>query len=196
MSWHDTPVLTGRWVRLVPLGQHHAAGLLAAAEDPEVFRWNLQPPPTTAAEATAYVTRTLADPDRLTWAQLDLRGPEPVVAGVTSYVHPDPATRSVEIGATWLGRRFWRTPINTEAKFLLLSRAFEDLGAVRVGWRTDEFNERSQAAIARLGARREALLRKDRRRKDGSWRTSVLYSMTDDDWPGARRLLAGRMEDR
>ncbi len=75
----------------------------------------------------------------------------------------------------------------------MLSHAFDTLGAARVVWHTDIYNERSQAAIARLGATREGELRKHRIRRDGSWRTTVQYSMTDDDWPTAREFLAGRL---
>ena len=101
--------------------------------------------------------------------------------------------RALGIGHTWLGQRWWRTGHNTEAKLLLLSHAFETLGAVRVVWHTDIRNTRSQAAIERLGAVREGVLRKHRRRCDGSWRDTVQYAMVDDDWPAARTALAARL---
>jgi RimJ/RimL family protein N-acetyltransferase len=115
------------------------------------------------------------------------------VVGTTSYHEPDPELGTVEIGHTMLGRRWWRTGVNTEAKLMLLERAFGELGAERVTWQTDVRNERSQAAIARLGATREGVLRRNRRRADGSWRDSVLYSMTAPEWPRARQALRARL---
>jgi RimJ/RimL family protein N-acetyltransferase len=189
-AWRETPELMGEHVRLVPLEPHHAAGVLAAADDDEVFRWLWFARPTTLADAEAVVARYLSLPV-LPWAQLDRRTGE--LAGLTAYYDVDPALRTVAIGHTWLGRRHWRSGLNAEAKLLLLTRAFDELGCVRVVWHTDIRNERSQAAIARLGAQREGVLRKHRLRPDGSWRDTVTYSMTDDEWPAARRALAARL---
>ncbi|MGA8987341.1 GNAT family N-acetyltransferase [Aeromicrobium sp.] len=100
--------------------------------------------------------------------------------------------RTVAIGSTWLGRRFWRTGINTEVKALLLRRAFDDLGCARVVWHVDILNERSQVAVARIGGVREGVLRKHRIRRDGSWRDTVLFSMVDAEWPAARGALLAR----
>ncbi|MBO0870285.1 MAG: GNAT family N-acetyltransferase, partial [Micromonosporaceae bacterium] len=117
------------------------------------------------------------------------------IIGTTSYVSPDPYDRKVAIGYTAIGRRWWRTGVNPESKLLLMRRAFEELGAVRVEWQTDIRNVRSQAAIERLGATREGVLRKHRRRPDGTWRDSVLYSLTVDEWPVARDRLAARLAE-
>ena len=111
------------------------------------------------------------------------------VIGTTSYYDVDEATRSLAIGHTFLGPPWWRTGVNTEAKLLLLSRAFEDLGAVRVVWHTDIRNERSQRAIERLGATREGVLRRHKPRPDGTWRDTVQYAMTVDEWPAVRDRL-------
>jgi len=115
------------------------------------------------------------------------------VVGTTSYCPPDEANRSVHIGSTVLSRRWWRTAINTEAKLLLMTRAFEHLDAVRVEWQTDVLNLRSQAAIERLGATREGVLRRHKRRADGTWRDSVFYGMTDAEWPAAKARLTSRL---
>jgi RimJ/RimL family protein N-acetyltransferase len=115
------------------------------------------------------------------------------VAGTTSLYDVAPATRTLAIGHTWLGARWWRRGHNTESKLLLLRYAFDTLGAARVVWHTDINNVRSQDAIARLGATREGELRKHRIRRDGSWRTTVQYSMTDDDWPEAKNKLETRL---
>lgn len=204
-AWYALPVLTGRLIRLEPLAIEHAPGYLAAAGRPEdaaeVFRWLSAP-----ADAPSREPRTLADAERavrdalaararglrLPYAQLDAGTGE--VAGTTSYYELDPVARSLAIGHTWLGRRWWRTGHNTEAKLLLLTHAFEGLGAVRVVWHTDVHNERSQAAIARLGAQREGLLRKHKLRWDRTWRDTVQFAMTDDDWPAARDRLRARLD--
>ncbi|MGH3423916.1 MAG: GNAT family N-acetyltransferase, partial [Nocardioidaceae bacterium] len=141
--------------------------------------------------AQAIVQKYLGAPDAVAWAQFDMDSGD--LAGLTTYYDVDPALRALAIGATWLGKRFHRTAINTEAKLLLLRHAFEELGAVRVVWHTDINNEPSQNAVARLGATREGVLRKHRIRKDGSWRDTVQFSMTDDDWPDAAERLRERL---
>lgn len=202
-EWYALPVLTGRLVRLEPLTTEHAAGYLAAAGDgqdaEEVFRWLNPGPGETArprdlADARRHVGTALAARargERLPYAQVDAVTGE--FAGTTSLYEINPAARALAIGHTWLGRRWWRTGHNTESKLLLLTDAFERLGAARVVWHTDIFNERSQAAIARLGATREGVLRKHRIRFDGSWRDTVQYAMTDDDWPDVRERLTARL---
>src|SRR5262249_55179061 len=105
----------------------------------------------------------------------------------------NPPARALAIGHTWLGKPWWRTGHNTESKLLMLGHAFDNLGAVRVVWHTDIYNIRSQAAIERLGAIREGVLRKHRLRFDGSWRDTVQYAMTDEDWPAARAALTARL---
>ena len=192
-TWYDTPVLPGRHVRLEPMSLDHAEGLLAAADD-EAYRHLSSPRPLTLDATRAWVRDVLASRDArvmLPWVQVDASTGE--VAGTTSYYEINPDNRAVAIGYTWLGMRWWRTGFNTEAKLMLLTRAFEELGAVRVVWHTDIRNERSQAAIARLGAQREGVIRKHKRRRDGSWRDTVQFSMTDDDWPGVRERLRTRL---
>jgi RimJ/RimL family protein N-acetyltransferase len=126
--------------------------------------------------------------ERFAYAQLDVATGEFI--GTTSYYELAPAARAVAIGHTWLGRRWWRTGHNTDAKLLMLTHAFETLGAVRVVWHTDILNLRSQAAIERLGAVKEGVLRKHRIRRDATWRDTVQYAMTDNDWPSAKQRLA------
>ena len=197
-AWYAMPVLSGRLVRLEPLAVEHALGYLAAlgsAEDTEdVLRWINVPLPKTADEAEQHILAALAARargERFAYAQLDAVTGE--FAGTTSLYDVVPAVRTLAIGHTWLGRKWWRTGLNTESKLLLLSYAFDELGAVRVVWHTDIYNVRSQAAIARLGATHEGLLRKHRLRRDGSWRDTMQYAMTDDDWPAARDRLTARL---
>ncbi len=190
-DFHATPVLTGRHVKLRELRPDDAAGVLAVADDPDIFTWMPVAQPTSIEDAQTLVDGYIARDDVIMWAQIDRVTDE--IAGVTTFYDIDPALRTVAIGHTWLGRRFWRSGINTEAKLLLLTRAFDELGCVRVVWHTDIFNERSQNAIARLGAQREGILRKHRIRRDGSWRDTVIFSMTDDEWPATRDALTARL---
>lgn len=186
-DFREAVTLEGEIVRLEALRPQHAEGLAAAGDDPAVFdhlqQWDVLTPQT-AAERIAWY---LANPTLVPWAQIDLRTGE--VAGMTTFYDVDPTNRTVAIGHTWIGSRFWRTGLNTEAKLLLMTHAFEDLGCVRVVWHTDIRNTRSQAAIERLGAVREGVLRKHRLRDDGSWRDTVSYAMLDDEWPTAKTRL-------
>ncbi len=201
--WYALPVLTGAKVRLEPLALEHAEGYLAAAGEPvvaqDVFRW-LNPPggamayPRTLADARAHVLGALAARargERFAYAQRDAASGQ--VIGTSSFYEVDPKSRALAIGHTWLGRPWWRTGRNTESKLLMLTHAFEALAAVRVVWHTDSRNLRSQAAIERLGATKEGILRKHRLRRDGTWRDTVQYAMTDDDWPDVRAALTARL---
>jgi RimJ/RimL family protein N-acetyltransferase len=198
--WYALPMLSGRLVRLEPLALEHAPGYLAAAgtgpDAEETFRWMFPAAPASVADAEQQILAALAARargQRFAYAQLDAATGE--VIGTSSYYEVDPAVRAIGIGHTWLGRRWRRTGHNTESKLLMLSHAFDTLGAARVVWHTDIDNTRSQDAIARLGATREGELRKHRIRRDGSWRTTVQYSMTDDDWPASRDRLSARLSE-
>lgn len=192
--WLDPVVLRGAHVVLEPLDLSHAGELHAALDDEEVWRYVGSPRPRGAEETAGYVRAALDANQRgvrTPWVQrCAVTG---AVVGTTSYHQPDPELRAVEIGFTQLGRPWWRSGINTEAKLLLLTRAFEELDAVRVTWQTSTLNERSQRAIERLGAAREGTLRSNRRRADGTWRQSALYSMLAEEWPNAQARLRERL---
>ncbi|PSK61969.1 putative ribosomal N-acetyltransferase YdaF [Micromonospora sp. MH33] len=192
--WLEPVVLRGEHVVLEPLDESHAEELYAALDDEEVWRYVGTPRPGGVEEMAAYVRASLDAHRRgvrMPWVQrCAVTG---AVVGTTSYYQPDPELRTVEIGYTQLGRPWWRTGINTEAKLLLLTRAFEELDAVRVTWQTSSLNERSQRAIERLGAVREGTLRSNRRRADGTWRESALYSMLASEWPNAQVTLRERL---
>jgi uncharacterized protein len=193
-AWLEPAVLHGRHVVLEPLDVCHAADLFAALDDEEVHRYSLRPRPASPADLARTIAALLAEHAaglRVPWVQRDAVTGE--VAGTTSYCPSDEANRSVHIGSTQLGRKWWRTGLNTEAKLLLMTRAFEGLGAVRVEWQTDALNLRSQAAIERLGATREGVLRRHKRRADGTFRDSVFYGMTDAEWPLAKARLTARL---
>lgn len=193
-EWFERPVLTGRYVRLEPLSAEHAAGLFEASKDPDLWTWMSQRQPESAGDMRAQVDKALAACERglrVPWVQIDAATGE--VAGTTSYYEISPSDRGLCIGHTWIGARWHRTGLNTEAKLLLMGRAFGDLGAIRVGWHTHARNERSRAAIERLGASFEGVHRKHRIRADGSIRDTAAYAMTDDDWPAAERALRARL---
>jgi RimJ/RimL family protein N-acetyltransferase/nitroimidazol reductase NimA-like FMN-containing flavoprotein (pyridoxamine 5'-phosphate oxidase superfamily) len=192
--WLEPAVLEGRHVILEPLDLCHAAQLFEALDDEEVHRYIPWRRPRSPEEMAAILRRMLEEAaagTRVSWVQRDARTGE--IAGTTAYMPSDEADQRVHIGSTMLGRRWWRTGVNTEAKLLLMTRAFDELGAQRVEWQTDILNLRSQAAIERLGAVREGVLRRHKQRSDGSWRDTVLYSMTADEWPVARNTLAARL---
>ncbi|MEU8800478.1 GNAT family protein [Spirillospora sp. NPDC048819] len=193
-EWFERPVLSGRYVRLEPLSPEHAEGLFEASKDPAVWTWLSERQPATADDMRAMVGKALAHCEkkfRLPWAQIDAQTGE--VAGTTSYYEVAPSHRSLCIGHTWLGARWHRSGINTEAKLLLMGRAFDELGAIRVGWHTHASNGRSRAAIERLGATFEGIHRKHRIREDGSIRDTAAYGMTDDEWPAAAEALRARL---
>lgn len=193
-SFRFYPSLEGRFVRLVPLGVEHSRPLAEAARDPEVRRYILTTPSATPEEMKA-VIRTLlerrAQGTDLPFTTIRRSDSRPV--GMTRYLNIDRPNDTVEVGGTWLDRRLWRSPFNTETKYLLLSHAFETEGAHRVYLKTDVRNERSQRAIERIGAVREAILREHIRLPDGQYRSSVYYSVLAREWPDVKRGLKERL---
>lgn len=192
VSW-AAPVLDGRHVRLVPLELAHAAGLARAAADGELWtlRYTSVPAP---GEEQAYVATALAARDAgaaMPFAVLDATGD---VIGSTRYYDIDRTVPSVHIGYTWYARRAQRTAVNTEAKRLLLRHAFDALGCEVVCFETSHLNTRSQAAIERLGAHRDGILRAHMRHRDGTLRDTHRYSILRSEWPAVERRLLERLE--
>jgi RimJ/RimL family protein N-acetyltransferase len=189
MTWVQPVTLTGAHVVLEPAADRHVPDLLAAGQDDHVWEWLPWPRPRSEEDVAAMLgaERDIAFP----FAQVDPAGGRAV--GITTYRDVDARHRTLEVGGTWLGRPWWRTAVNTEAKLLLLGHAFEMLGANRVAIKTDIRNERSQAAIARLGAVREGVLRHQYVRRDGSLRDTVMYSIVPDEWPQVRATLQARL---
>ena len=191
--WHDAVSMRGRHVVMEQLSPGHVDGLFEALADDEVWHFLPYLRPANRDEMAAHVLAAMRSQwmgERVVWAQRD--PVDGAVIGMTSYHDIDSERRSIAIGHTVLGRRWWRTGVNTESKLLLLERAFDVLGAERVFWYTDIRNERSQRAIARLGASRDGVLRRHRLRPDGTWRDSVMFAMTADEWPAN----AARLRDR
>jgi RimJ/RimL family protein N-acetyltransferase len=176
-------------VRLVPLGLEHEAGLAAAAADGEL--WNLRVTSVPApGETRRYIEQALAMREaghRLAFAVLDADSGE--VIGSSSYHDIVPAVERLEIGYTWYRASRQRSAVNTTAKWLLMQHAFETLGAKVVGWRTDNFNFASQAAIERLGAKKDGTIRHHAPRRDGTVRDTVMYSLLAGEWPDVKAHL-------
>jgi RimJ/RimL family protein N-acetyltransferase/nitroimidazol reductase NimA-like FMN-containing flavoprotein (pyridoxamine 5'-phosphate oxidase superfamily) len=194
--WHTAVTLRGTHVVLEQLAPSHVDGLLGALGDDEVWRFLPHRKPVTHEEMAAHVTSALRAQwlgERVPWVQRDAVTGR--VIGMTSYHDVDETSRALGIGHTILGKAWWRTGVNTESKLMLLERAFDVLGAERVFWYTDVRNERSQRAIARIGASRDGVIRRHRKRPDGSWRDSALFAMTADEWPAAAARLRERLSD-
>lgn len=186
--------LVGRHVTLVPLGPEHAADLLAVGREPAI--WNFLPrgPLTDLADAHGFIEQALRDAAggaQVPFALIPTAGGR--AAGSSRYIDIRRPDRGLEIGWTWIGLPYQRTAVNTEAKLLLLTHAFEHLGALRVQLKTDLRNTRSQAAIERLGAVREGVLRNQVVTWTGYIRDTVMYSILRQDWPPIQSRLAKRL---
>ena len=189
MAFVEPVTLRARSTELVPLALGHEAGLRDAAADGEL--WNLRVTSVPEPEATrAYIENALAMREagnRFAFAVLDTESGK--VLGSTSYHDIVPALKRLEIGWTWYGKSSQRTHVNTTCKLLMLTHAFETLGCHVVGWRTDIFNFASQAAIERLGAYKDGVIRGHALRRDGTIRDTVMYSLRSGEWPEVRAQL-------
>jgi N-acetyltransferase len=185
--------LTGTHVELQPLQREHASALLDAAADGEL--WNLKvtnvPGPDTVE---TYIDTALAGRDAGSVIPFTIvRKSTGEVVGSTRFWKVDRANRKLEIGHTWLAQSTQKSAINTEAKLLLLTYAFEVLDCVRVQFTTDELNEKSRAAILRLGAVQEGIVRHERIMPDGRKRNSVRFSIIDSEWPQVKANLQAKL---
>ena len=201
-AWHSylgvvitlAPVtLEGHGVRLEPLGTAHVEALVTAASDGKLWElWYTSVP--SPQEAAAYVQAALdgqAAGTFLPWVVRDLA--TGTIIGSTRYHDIIAAADRVEIGWTWYAASHHRTHINTACKLLLLGHAFDTVGCKVVGLRTDNFNFRSQAAIAALGAKKDGVIRHHFARRDGSVRDSVLFSILAAEWPDVKKHLLHRL---
>ena len=188
----SAPVLDGRWVRLEPVAEGHRDGLRPAADDPRIW-----------AVTTADAAGPAFDPwfgellalqaagTRLTYAVRHLATGE--LVGTTCLFDYEPRHKRAEIGWTWYRPDHWGTVVNPECKLLLFAHSFDTMGLNRVQLKTDLLNTRSQAAIAKLGAVREGVLRAHMVVKDGRVRDSVMFSVTRAEWPAVRDRLTARL---
>jgi RimJ/RimL family protein N-acetyltransferase len=189
MPFVEPVTLSARGLTLVPLALSHENGLRLAAADGEL--WTIRITSVPAPEQTRqYIEDALAMREaghRFAFAVTDKASG--TVLGCTSFHDIVPAVRRVEIGWTWYAKRCQRTHVNTTAKLLMMTHAFETLGCQVVGWRTDNFNFASQAAIERLGAKKDGVIRGHALRRDGTVRDTVMYSMRSGEWPEAKAQL-------
>jgi N-acetyltransferase len=189
-------ILANEHVRLEPLGLQHVEGLKLAAADGELWTIRVTSVPD-PDDTRGYIERALqafAEGHRLAYAVIDRVSDE--VIGSSSYHDIVPAVERLEIGYTWYAKSRQRTSVNAGAKLLLMTHAFETLGAQLVGWRTDNFNFASRRAIERLGARLDGVLRHHALRRDGTVRDTVMYSMSAGEWPEARAELQARLAQK
>jgi RimJ/RimL family protein N-acetyltransferase len=186
-------VLAGRRVRLEPLTLADVPALAEIGLDPSLWRWTASAV-RSPDEMRAYVEQALRlerEGTALPFLTVDAQTGH--AAGSTRFAAIDRANRRVEIGWTWLASEYQRTALNSEAKLLMLAHAFETWGCIRVELKTDALNERSRAAIRRIGAREEGILRKHMVTSTGRVRDTVYHSVLDDEWPAVKRALLDRI---
>lgn len=189
MAFVEPVTLSARGITLLPLALEHEAGLRLAAADGEL--WNIRVTSVPEPENTRkYIEDALAMREaghRFAFAVTETATGK--VLGSSSYHDILPAVKRVEIGYTWYAKRSQRSHVNTTSKLLLLTHAFETLGCHVVGWRTDNFNFASQAAIERLGAKKDGVIRGHALRRDGTVRDTVMYSLRSGEWPEVKAQL-------
>jgi RimJ/RimL family protein N-acetyltransferase len=188
--------LEGRHARLEPLAKAHLAGLAEVGLDEELWRW-IPTAVRTKEQMAAYIETALKEQQRgvsLPFAIVEKATGRAI--GSTRYGSIDRVHHRVEIGWTWVAREWQRTAINTEAKYLLLKHAFESLGCMRVELKTDSLNEKSRAAILRIGAKEEGIFRNHMITASGRIRHSAYYSIIDSEWPGVKARLEERLSSR
>ena len=188
-------LLTGRHVRLEPMTEEHVPGLAQIGVGQTFWDFMLYGNINTVDDMRNWVREILSRAEKgtdLPFVAIHLASGR--VAGATRYLNIMPKDRGLEIGGTWYGSEFQRTPVNTECKYLLLQHAFETLGCIRVQLKTDLRNERSQKAIERIGAVKEGVLRNHMILPDGRYRHSVFYSILDIEWPSVKKNLEEMMK--
>jgi RimJ/RimL family protein N-acetyltransferase len=185
------PVLRGVALRLEPMRESHVAALCRVGLDPAVMR-HMPDPVRTADQMASFVRNAVGARAALTampFVTLLMEGTSETVVGTTRFMAIDARNRRMEIGGTWIGRQWQRTRVNTEAKYLMLRHAFEELECLRVEFKTDSLNERSRAALLRIGAVQEGVFRNHVITSEGRIRHSVYFSITAEEWPEVRVRL-------
>lgn len=192
-AWRHPGTLAGAHARLEPMQPSHADAMAEALAGDALSRlWFTNVP--TAEAAGRYVAAALQARDEghaLPFVVFDARG---ALVGSTRCYHYAPEVPTLCIGYTWYVPAAQRTGVNTDAKRLLLAYAFESLGCISVSFETSVHNERSRAAIARLGAKQDGILRSHKRHADGSPRDTVVFSIIDSEWPQVKRNLQARLQ--
>ena len=190
MPWISPVVLNGKYVRLEPMTEDHIPGLAEIGVGQTFWDFMLYGRMDSVEDMRNWVMDILSRAQNgtdLPFVAIHVASGK--VAGATRYLNIMPKDRGLEIGGTWYGTEYQRTPVNTECKYLLLTHAFERLGCIRVQLKTDLRNVRSQKAIERIGAKREGILRNHMILPSGQFRDSVFYSILDSEWPEVKKRL-------
>ena len=185
--------LTGKKAILVPLESEHLDRLCEIGLDPDLWRW-VPTKVATREQMERYIESALDDQangSALPFVIVDRQSGQ--IAGTTRLGEENRRDRNAEIGWTWIAKPWQRTPLNTEAKLLLLTQAFESWECLRIEFTTHAGNEQSRAALIRIGATLEGILRKNRILSDGEIRNTAVYSITDDDWPSVKQVLVNKL---
>ena len=188
--WISPVILNGKYVRLEPMTEDHIPGLAEIGVGRTFWDFMLYGRMDSVEDMRNWVRDILSRAQNgtdLPFIAIHLASGK--VAGATRYLNIMPKDRGLEIGGTWYGTEYQRTPVNTECKYLLLTHAFERLGCIRVQLKTDLRNVRSQRAIERIGAKREGILRNHMILPSGQFRDSVFYSILDSEWPEVKKRL-------
>lgn len=195
MGFVQPATLAGRHVKLEPLALQHLEGLKDAVRDGELWKlWYTMIPSPDDMEKE--IVRRLGLQEQGSMLPFTVRRQDTgAICGMTTYMNIDAVHRRVEIGSTWYARSVQRSALNTEAKLLLLTHAFDELRCIAVEFRTHWMNHASRNAIARLGAKQDGVLRNHQRMADGSYRDTVVFSIIDAEWPTVRRHLQYKLED-
>jgi len=194
--WIEPVTLTGSKVILEPLSLEHLDGLISAVKDGELWKlWFTSIPAPEKAEE--YIKTALEMRENAGAMPFIVRDRESnKIIGCTRYFNVDEVNQRLEIGYTWYSESYQRTAANTECKYLLLSHAFEKLDAIAVEFRTHWHNHKSRAAIARLGAKQDGVLRNHQRTADGSYRDTVVFSIINLEWPAVRQSLLFKLNNQ
>lgn len=193
MSWLKPVELTGTLTRLVPLTNEHQAELAESVRDGKLWElWFTSVPRPESMQAE--IDRRLHLQEMGAMLPFTVLDQENHAIGMTTFMNVDAVHRRVEIGSTWYRKSLQRTGLNTECKRLLLEHAFEILECIAVEFRTSFFNQRSRAAIERLGAKLDGILRSHQRHSDGTLRDTCVYSITAAEWPSVRKHLDAKLQ--
>ena len=193
MPWPDPVVLTGDHAKLEPLQREHRDALIEAVKDGELWRlWYTYVPAPDKMEAE--IERRFGLQAAGSMLPFTVRNAAGKIVGMTTFMNIDATHKRVEIGSTWYRKAVQRTPLNTQCKLLLLQHAFEKLNCIAVEFRTHFFNQQSRAAIARLGAKQDGILRSHQVAPNGTLRDTVVFSIINSEWPTVKAHLTYQLE--